>query len=70
MIVDFSWSGGLVFGLNHTEEAVVETDEDVYEFANAVLLHLGFFTIAFIFVIGKDQQKRKSPPFEWASLYL
>ncbi len=68
MIVDFSWSGGLVFGLNHTEEAVVETDEDVYEFANAVLLHLGFFTIAFIFVIG--DQKLKSPPFEWASLYL
>lgn len=52
MIVDFSWSGGLVFGLNHTEEAVVETDEDVYEFANAVMLHLGFFTIAFIFVLG------------------
>jgi hypothetical protein len=54
MIVDFSWSGGLVFGLIHTEEAGVETDEDVYEFANAVLIHLGFFTIAFIFVIGKD----------------
>lgn len=54
MIVDFSWSGGLVLGINHTEEAVVETDEDVYEFANAVLLHLGFFTIAFIFVVGED----------------
>jgi hypothetical protein len=54
MIVDFSWSGGLVFGLNHTEEAFIELEEDVYEFANAVLLHLGFVTVAFIFVLGKD----------------
>ncbi len=54
MIVDFSWSGGLVFGLNHTEEAIVQVGEDDYEFANAIMLHLGFFTIAFIFIVGVD----------------
>jgi len=50
MIVDFSWSGGLVIGVQHTEQAVVETDEDVYEMANAILFHLGFFTMAILFV--------------------
>jgi hypothetical protein len=50
MILDFSWSGGLVLGIQHTEQAVVETDEDVYEMANAFLIHLGFFTLAILFV--------------------
>ena len=50
MIVDFSWSGGLVLGIQHTEQAVVETDEDVYEMANAILIHLGFVTVAILFV--------------------
>ncbi len=68
MIFDISWSGGLVFGLNHTDEAILQTGEDEFEFANAIMLHLGFFTIAIIFVLG--DQKLKSPPFEWASLYL
>jgi hypothetical protein len=50
MIVDFSWSGGLVIGIQHTEQAVVETDEDEYEMANAILIHLGFVTVAILFV--------------------
>jgi hypothetical protein len=50
MIVDFSWSGGLVVGIQHTEQAVVETDEDEYEMANAILIHLGFVTVAILFV--------------------
>lgn len=50
MIIDFSWSGGLVFGIHHTDQAVVETEEDVYEMANAIMLHLGFFTMAILFV--------------------
>jgi hypothetical protein len=49
MIVDFSWSGGFVLGIAHTDQAVVETDEDVYEMANAILFHLGFFTMAILF---------------------
>ena len=49
MIVDFSWSGGFVLGIAHTEQAVVETDEDMYEMANAILFHLGFVTIAIVF---------------------
>ena len=49
MIVDFSWSGGFVLGIQHTEQAVVETDEDEYEMANAILIHLGFVTVALLF---------------------
>jgi hypothetical protein len=52
MIFDISWSGGLVFGLNHTEEAILQTGDDDFEFANAIMLHLGFFTISIIFVLG------------------
>ena len=50
MIVDFSWSGGLVFGIQHTEQAIIETAEDEYEMANAILFHLGFFTLAILFI--------------------
>jgi hypothetical protein len=49
-VIDFSWTGGVVFGINHTEEAIIEVDEDEYEMTNAVLLHLGLITIAFVFV--------------------
>jgi hypothetical protein len=50
MIVDFSWSGGFVVGINHTDQAIVETDEDEYEMASAILIHLGFFTVAILFI--------------------
>jgi hypothetical protein len=50
MIVDFSWSGGFVLGINHTDQAIVETDEDEYEMASAILIHLGFFTVAILFI--------------------
>jgi hypothetical protein len=50
MIVDFSWSGGLVVGIQHTEQAIIETAEDEYEMANAILIHLGFSTVAILFV--------------------
>jgi len=49
MVIDFNWSGGLVFGIAHTDEAIVETDEDQFEFCSAVLIHLGFFTMAILF---------------------
>ena len=50
MVIDFSWSGGLVFGINHTDQAIIETAEDEYEMANAILIHLGFVTVAILFV--------------------
>ena len=50
MIIDISWTGGLVLGILHTDEAIIEVDEGEFEMANAILIHLGFFTIAFIFV--------------------
>ena len=49
MVIDFNWSGGLVFGIVHTDEAIIETDEDQFEFCSAVLIHLGFFTMAILF---------------------
>lgn len=49
MVIDFSWSGGLVIGIAHTDEAVVETDEDVFQFCQAVIISLGFFQIAILF---------------------
>lgn len=56
MIIDFSWSGGLVFGLSHTEEAIIELEDEEYHFTNAILFHLGFITMAIIF-IPEEQQK-------------
>ena len=50
MVIDLSWTGGFVVGILHTDEAVIETEEDVYEFTHAVLIHLGLFTIAFVFI--------------------
>jgi hypothetical protein len=49
MVIDIDWSGGLVLGIVHTDEAIVETDEDVYEFCSAIVIHLGFFNIAILF---------------------
>jgi hypothetical protein len=50
MIVDFSWSGGFVFGINHTDQAIIETAEDEYEMASAIMIHLGFVTMAILFI--------------------
>ena len=50
MVIDFSWAGGFVVGIQHTDEAVVETDEDEYQFCSCVMIHLGFFTISLLFV--------------------
>ena len=49
MIFNFDWSGGLVFGLAHTEMAVIEMDDNEFHFTNAILLHLGFITISIVF---------------------
>jgi hypothetical protein len=49
MIVDFNWSGGFVVGVVHTDEAIVETGEDEFQFCAAVIIHLGFFNIALLF---------------------
>jgi len=49
MIVDFAFTGGLVFGISHTDQAIVEVEEEEYEFCNAVVISLGFFQIALLF---------------------
>lgn len=49
MVVDFNWSGGLVLGIVHTDEAIIETNEDEYEFCQAIIIHLGFFNMAILF---------------------
>lgn len=48
MIVDFSWTGGFVVGIQHTDSAVIEQGEDVYQFCHAILISLGFFVIALL----------------------
>lgn len=50
MVVDFSLSGGLVFGIVHTDEAIVETEEGEFEFCSAIIFYLGFFNMAVLFV--------------------
>jgi hypothetical protein len=50
MIIDLSWTGGFVVGIHHTDEAIVEVGEDEYEMCNAILIHLGLFTVAFVFI--------------------
>ena len=50
MVIDFSWTGGFIVGIHHTDEAIIEVDEGEYEMTNAILVHLGLFTIAFIFM--------------------
>lgn len=50
MIIDFSWTGGFVVGIHHTDEAIVEMEEGEYEMCNAILIHLGLFTVVFIFI--------------------
>ena len=49
MIIDFNWSGGFVLGIIHTDEAIVETEEDEFVFCQAVIIHLGFFNLAILF---------------------
>jgi len=50
MVIDFNWSGGLVLGIAHTDEAIVELDENEYQFCSCVMIHLGFFTVSLLFV--------------------
>jgi hypothetical protein len=49
MIIDFAWSGGLVFGIIHTDEAVVEVAEMEFQFCSAIIIHLGFINMAILF---------------------
>jgi len=50
MVIDLSWTGGFVVGIHHTDEAIVEMEDGEYEMCNAVLIHLGLFTVALIFI--------------------
>jgi len=50
MIIDLNWTGGLVVGIQHTDTAVVETGELEFEFCSAVMVHLGFFSVTFLFI--------------------
>ena len=49
MMIDFDWSGGLVFGIIHTDEAIIESEGGQYQFCTAIVIHLGFFNIAILF---------------------
>jgi hypothetical protein len=49
MMIDFDWSGGFVLGIIHTDEAIVETEEEQFQFCTAIVIHLGFFNIAVLF---------------------
>lgn len=50
MIVDISWASGFVVGIQHNDEAVIFDEEDnTAEMCNAILIHLGFFTVAILF---------------------
>lgn len=48
MIIDFTWAGGFVVGIQHTDTAVIEQGEDVYQFCDAILISLGFFVVAIL----------------------
>lgn len=56
MVIDFSFAGGFVVGIQHNDEAVVETDEDEYQFCSCVMVHLGFFTISLLFVSRRNRK--------------
>ena len=49
MIVDFDWTGGFVVGIAHTDQAIVEVEEEQYEMCNAIVISLGLFQIALLF---------------------
>lgn len=49
MVIDINWSGGLVFGIVHTDDCLVETGEDEFQVCSAVIIHLGFFNVAVLF---------------------
>ena len=49
MVIDFALSGGLVFGIIHTDEAIVEVDDGEFQFCSAIIFHLGFFNMAILF---------------------
>jgi len=50
MVVDFSFAGGFVVGIQQNDTAVVEISEDEYEFCSSIMVHLGLFTITFLFL--------------------
>ena len=50
MVIDVSWTGGLVVGIQQNDTAIVETAEDEYEFCSSIMLHLGLFTVSFLFI--------------------
>jgi len=54
ILLDFSWSGGLVVGIQHTDSAVIETNDDVYQFCNAIILSLGFFCVSLLMTDDSD----------------
>lgn len=49
MVIDLSWTGGLVVGIQHTDCAVVEVADDEYQFCNAIIIALGFFQVTLLF---------------------
>jgi hypothetical protein len=62
MIVDFTWSGGFVVGIQHTDTAVIEQGEDVYQFCNAILISLGFFVVALLMPDDGDDGGEPNKP--------
>jgi hypothetical protein len=54
MILDCSWAGGFVVGIQHTDTAVIELEDDVYQFCNAIVISLGFFVVGILFPEDED----------------
>jgi hypothetical protein len=50
MVIDVSWSGGLVVGIVHIDDAVIEDEEGKYAFCSAIIIHLGFIDIALLMI--------------------
>jgi hypothetical protein len=50
MILDFEFKTGLVFGIEADELYIMDENDKMSEEANqAIYLHIGFITLAFIF---------------------
>jgi hypothetical protein len=62
MIIDFNWSGGLVLGLVHTDEAIIETGDDTYQFCNAIIISLGFFCVSLLMTDDSDDDSEGGAP--------
>jgi hypothetical protein len=62
ILLDFSWSGGFVVGIQHTDTAVIETGDDTYQFCNAIIISLGFFCVSLLMTDDSDDDDGGGTP--------